>query len=32
MFHGGEAENSREAVREMNAEDRRALIAFLNSL
>ena len=32
MFHGGEAGNSREAVREMSAEDRRALIAFLNSL
>ncbi len=32
MFHGGEAEMAREAVREMSAEDRRALIAFLNSL
>ena len=32
MFHGGEAEKAREAVREMSAEERRALIAFLNSL
>ena len=32
MFHGGEAEQAREAVREMSAEERRALIAFLNSL
>ena len=32
MFHGGEAEMTREAVREMSAEDRGALIAFLNSL
>ena len=32
MFHGGEAEKARETVRVMSAEDRRALIAFLNSL
>ena len=32
MFHGGEAEKAREAVRVMGAEERRALIAFLNSL
>ena len=32
MFHGGEGEKSREAVRRMSVEDRQALIAFLNSL
>ena len=32
MFHGGEGEKSREAVRRMSAADRQALIAFLNSL
>jgi CxxC motif-containing protein (DUF1111 family) len=32
MWHGGEAEGSREAVRAMSASDRRALIAFLESL
>ena len=32
MFHGGEGEKSREAVRRMSAAERKALIAFLNSL
>jgi CxxC motif-containing protein (DUF1111 family) len=32
MWHGGEAEASREAVRNMGQADRRALIAFLESL
>ena len=32
MFHGGEGESAREAVREMSAGDRRALITFLASL
>ena len=32
MWHGGEAETSREAVRQMSAAERRALIAFLESL
>lgn len=32
MFHGGEAEQSREAVRQLPKEDRDALISFLRSL
>ena len=32
LWHGGEAERSREVVVEMPSEDRRALLAFLNSL
>ncbi len=32
LWHGGEAEPAREAVREMPAEDRDALIAYLESL
>ena len=32
LWHGGEAEQSREAVRGMSASDRDALIAFLESL
>ena len=32
MWHGGEAEPAREAVREMTAEDREALLRFLESL
>ena len=32
MWHGGEAEQSREAVQGMSASDRDALIAFLESL
>ncbi len=32
MWHGGEAEDSREAVRSMSAGDRAALLAFLESL
>jgi len=32
LWHGGEGEASREAVRNMSPEDRRALIAFLESL
>ncbi|MCC6573372.1 MAG: c-type cytochrome [Planctomycetes bacterium] len=31
LWHGGEALNSRDAFRNMNASDRAALIAFLNS-
>lgn len=32
MFHGGEAESAREFVRQLDAADREALIAFLQSL
>ena len=32
MFHGGEAEQSRETVRALSSTDRQALIAFLESL
>jgi CxxC motif-containing protein (DUF1111 family) len=32
LWHGGEAENAREHVRNLKREDRDALIAFLNSL
>ncbi|WP_371168411.1 di-heme oxidoredictase family protein [Aliiroseovarius sp. 2305UL8-7] len=32
LWHGGEAEPAREAVRQMNASDREALISFLESL
>ena len=32
LWHGGEAEQSREAVQEMSTNDRDALIAFLESL
>ncbi len=32
LWHGGEAEQSRDAVQEMSASDRNALIAFLESL
>ena len=32
LWHGGEAEASQQAVVQMNAEDRDALIAFLESL
>jgi CxxC motif-containing protein (DUF1111 family) len=32
MWHGGEAEQSRDAVKQMNAADRNALIRFLESL
>ena len=32
MFHGGEAEQSREAVRNLSKTDREALLAFLRSL
>lgn len=32
MWHGGEAESAREFVRNLPASDRRALIAFLESL
>ena len=32
LWHGGEAEQSREAVQGMSASDRNALIAFLESL
>ena len=32
LWHGGEAEQSREAVQQMSASDRDALIAFLESL
>jgi CxxC motif-containing protein (DUF1111 family) len=32
MWHGGEAEASREHIRHLSANDRRALIAFLESL
>ena len=32
LWHGGEAEQSREAVQRMSASDRDALIAFLESL
>ncbi len=32
MWHGGEAENSKEYVRFLNKADRTALLAFLNSL
>jgi CxxC motif-containing protein (DUF1111 family) len=32
MWHGGEAESSREYVRKLSATDRDALLAFLNSL
>ncbi len=32
MFHGGEAEGAREAVRAMSREERSALVVFLKSL
>ncbi|MCB5189249.1 c-type cytochrome [Methylobacillus arboreus] len=32
LWHGGEAEESREMVRQMTPEDRRALLAFIESL
>jgi CxxC motif-containing protein (DUF1111 family) len=32
LWHGGEAEPSREAFRAMPKADRAALVAFLNSL
>ena len=32
LWHGGEAEASKEAFRQMSAADRAALIAFLKSL
>jgi CxxC motif-containing protein (DUF1111 family) len=32
LWHGGEAQSQRDAVASMNAEDRAALIAFLESL
>ena len=32
VWHGGEAEASREAFRELSAEERQALIDFINSL
>ena len=32
LWHGGEATNARERVRQMSAQDRAALIAFLQSL
>lgn len=32
LWHGGEADTSREAVQQMSASDRTALIAFLESL
>jgi CxxC motif-containing protein (DUF1111 family) len=32
LWHGGEAEGSREAFRRMSKEEREALIAFLRSL
>lgn len=32
LWHGGEAEASREAFRNMSAEDRQALVDFINSL
>jgi CxxC motif-containing protein (DUF1111 family) len=32
LWHGGEAERSREYVRNLKREDREALIAFLQSL
>ncbi|MCE2440990.1 MAG: thiol oxidoreductase [Candidatus Latescibacteria bacterium] len=32
MFHGGEAERSREAVRRLSTENREALLSFLRSL
>jgi len=32
LWHGGEAEKSREDFKKMSAEDRNALIRFLESL
>ncbi|MFK7818947.1 MAG: di-heme oxidoredictase family protein, partial [Planctomycetaceae bacterium] len=32
LWHGGEAENAKEAFREMPRQDRAALIKFLQSL
>jgi len=32
LWHGGEAQGSREAFRAMSAAEREALLAFLNSL
>ena len=32
LWHGGEAERSREAFRNMTAEEREALLRFLRSL
>ena len=32
LWHGGEAESAREAVRTMNADERQALLRFLESL
>ncbi|WP_232293866.1 di-heme oxidoredictase family protein [Stigmatella aurantiaca] len=32
LWHGGEAEGSRERVRRLSREDRLALLAFLDSL
>jgi CxxC motif-containing protein (DUF1111 family) len=32
LWHGGEAEASKESFRQMSAADRAALIAFLKSL
>ncbi len=32
LWHGGEAQVSREAFRQLSREDREALIAFLQSL
>ncbi|NCT41078.1 MAG: c-type cytochrome [Alphaproteobacteria bacterium] len=32
LWHGGEAENSKEAFKAMNKEERQAMLAFLNSL
>jgi CxxC motif-containing protein (DUF1111 family) len=32
LWHGGEAKRSRDAFAAMSAEERRALVAFLNSL
>jgi CxxC motif-containing protein (DUF1111 family) len=32
LWHGGEAENAKQAVLQLTAEERDALIVFLNSL
>jgi CxxC motif-containing protein (DUF1111 family) len=32
LWHGGEAEKSKQAVMQMNAEERAALVQFVESL
>jgi len=32
LWHGGEAENSKESFKKLSAEERQALLAFLKSL